>query len=351
MKKVIQRIAVAVAGLILLFCLAVVSLFLPIQTLDGQVNPVIVIVASTPSSCSTIPLKLVTGTNQLYGSNGSGGCSQIGGSGSQVYPGAGVAVSTGSAWGTSIAQSLVALLNVANTWTQGQIAPSWQLTTLTAGNSEPFFDDYYAVGTYSTAGGAIGLASGGNLCSGVNNTYLDANHPGNLVITSGTGGAGTGEYCGPNNGFASLVSVNSAVPWKWEAIVLVPSLPGTTAGSYQVGMAHTIAASPWANSNGTFYLSSTNGVANDWYCGSGSASLTFTDSTVAAVALTWVRLTIIWDGTLIHWYINSTQVCGTGTAGVTGLSMFPAGYTSVAQSASSVVLAVDSAYFYRGLTR
>jgi hypothetical protein len=62
--------------------LLIVSLFLPSLGWGQVSNPSIISVGSTPSSCGTLPLYVVANTNQLYGTNGSGGCSAIGGGGS-----------------------------------------------------------------------------------------------------------------------------------------------------------------------------------------------------------------------------------------------------------------------------
>lgn len=86
MKQWAKRIAFGIA----LLCAVVLLALLPVSFPSGGIaiaqinNPVIVIVASTPTSCSTLPLKIVTGTASLYGTNGSGGCTQIGGNSGAV---------------------------------------------------------------------------------------------------------------------------------------------------------------------------------------------------------------------------------------------------------------------------
>ena len=105
---------------------------------------------------------------------------------------------------------------------------------------------------------AIGTPTG-NSCS-PNNTYTDNNHPGNMLLTAGTGGTGTGVVCGLVSEANSVTSANTAQGWSWETAVYVPVLPGTTAAAYQAGLAHTPNANPWTTGIG-FYLSSANGVA------------------------------------------------------------------------------------------
>jgi hypothetical protein len=97
-----------------------------------------------------------------------------------------------------------------------------------------------------------------------------------------------------------------------------------------------------------FYLSSANGVANDWYCEYGT---TYTDTGVAAT-VAWNRLTMIQDGVKLHWYVGGAEVCGTGVA-IASLSSFtqiPA-WTSTAKSATSVLMSVDYVNFQRAVTR
>lgn len=235
--------------------------------------------------------------------------------------------------------------NVANTFTAAQTAPAFNLQSKAAGPYSTFFDDFYTQANIGHL--AIGSASG-NLC-GENQTYLDLNHPGNILITSGTGGTGTGDVCsvyGPQLG--QIASANSSsLGWTWETAVYVPVLPGTTVGAYQAGLTHTLQANPWTTGVG-FYLSSANGVANDWYCEYAS---TYTDTTVAAT-VAWQRLTIVSDATKVHWYIGGTEVCGTGVAVASMPSTIqqPA-WSSTALSGTSVTMAVDYVDFQRAVSR
>ena len=84
MKRLLVKIAAGFA----LFCGVVLLALLPVSYPSGGIafaqvnNPVIIIVGSTPSACNTLPLQIVAGTASLYGTNGSGGCTQISGPGS-----------------------------------------------------------------------------------------------------------------------------------------------------------------------------------------------------------------------------------------------------------------------------
>lgn len=234
-------------------------------------------------------------------------------------------------------------------FTSAQIAPGWQLQTGSAGNSQPFFDDYYALGTYSTAGTAIGSASGGDNCVVATTTYVDANHPGNLTLNSGTGGSGTGFQCGPDN-VLGTASLPATAVWNWESPVLVPVLPGTTAGTYYAGVSHTTGTATWSNVSGNFYLSSANGTPNNWYCGIGGTA-SYTNSGVAATAVTWTRLTITSDGTNVRWYINGSLVCGPTAAFNNAQLVSPTQYAVIAGTSTSLAFAVDYGYFYHALTR
>jgi hypothetical protein len=169
-----------------------------------------------------------------------------------------------------------------------------------------------------------------------------------MLLTAGTGGTGTGILCGLVSEANSVTSANTSLGWTWETAVYVPVLPATTASAYQAGMAHTPNANPWTTGIG-FYLSSANGVANDWYCRYNSTS---TDSGVAATAA-WTRLTMVNDGTNVHWYIGGTQVCGTGVAigSMPSTTQYPAVWSATALSATSVTMAYDYINWQRAVSR
>jgi hypothetical protein len=223
-------------------------------------------------------------------------------------------------------------------------APSFNLQSVSAGPYSVFFDDFFSGA--NNASNVIGSTSTAS-CT-VNTTYTDNNHPGNLLLTSGTGGTGTGITCGLQSESPSVISPNTSQGWMWETVVYVPVLPGTTPGSYQAGLTHTPNANPWTTGI-NFYLSSANSVVNDWYC---AYSSTYTDSTVAATA-GWVRLTVVNDGALVHWYVNGTQVCGSGVAiaSMPSSAQYPASWSATALSATSVTMAVDYVDWQRAVTR
>jgi hypothetical protein len=228
--------------------------------------------------------------------------------------------------------------------------PTWVITSTTAwtgtipSQNSTFFDDFYTGA--NMANDPIGSPTGSS-CS-PNNTYTDNNHPGNMLLTAGTAGTGTGIVCGLVSEANSITSANTSQGWTWETAVYVPVLPGTTAGAYQAGMAHTPNASPWTTGIG-FYLSSANGVVNDWYCRYNSTS---TDSGVAAT-VAWTRLTMVNDGTNVHWYIGGTQVCGTGVAigSMPSTTQYPAVWSATALSATSVTMAYDYINWQRAVSR
>jgi hypothetical protein len=234
----------------------------------------------------------------------------------------------------------------ANTFTAAQTAPGFFPQAKTAGPYSVLFDDYYSgANNASNSIGTPTLAS----CA-VNTTYTDINHPGNLLLTAGTGGTGTGITCGYQSENPSVISANSSsVGWTWETAVYVPVLPGTTAGSFQGGLTNGPNANPWTTGI-QFYLSSANSVVNDWYCRYNSTS---TDSTVAAVAATWTRLTMVNDGTYVHWYINGTEAtaCKTAVGSMPSSPQYPASWSATALSATSVTMAVDYVDFLRATAR
>lgn len=246
----------------------------------------------------------------------------------------------------SAATANQAATNVANTFTAAQTAPGFFPQAKAAGPYSVLFDDYYSGA--NNASNSIGSPSGDS-CT-VNTTYTDINHPGNLLLTAGTGGTGTGITCGYQSENPSVLSPNSSsLGWTWETAVYVPVLPGTTAGSFQGGLTNAPAANPWTTGI-QFYLSSANSITNDWYCRYSSTS---TDSTIAAVAASWTRLTMVNDGTYVHWYINGTEAtaCKTTVGSMPSSAQYPASWSASALSATSVTMAVDYVDFQRATAR
>ncbi len=239
-----------------------------------------------------------------------------------------------------------AATNAANSFTAAQTAPGFFPQSKAAGPYSVLFDDYY-----SGANNAANIIGSSTTAScAVNTTYTDINHPGNLLLTAGTSGTGTGITCGYQSETPSVLSPNSgSLGWTWETAVYVPVLPGTTAGSFQGGLTNGPNANPWTTGI-QFYLSSANSVANDWYCRYSSTS---TDSTIPAVAATWTRLTMVNDGTYVHWYINGTEAtgCKTAVASMPSSAQYPASWSATALSASSVTMAVDYVDFQRATAR
>jgi hypothetical protein len=239
-----------------------------------------------------------------------------------------------------------AATNVANTFTATQTAPGFFPQAKSAGPYSVLFDDFYSGA--NNASNSIGTPTGAS-CT-VNTTYTDINHPGNLLLTAGTAGTGTGITCGYQSENPSVIAPNSSsLGWTWETAVYVPVLPGTTAGSFQGGLTDGPNVNPWTTGI-QFYLSSANSVTNDWYCRYSSTS---TDSTIAAVAATWTRLTMVNDGTYVHWYINGTEAtaCKTAVGSMPSSAQYPASWSATALSATSVTMAVDYVDFQRATAR
>jgi hypothetical protein len=231
-------------------------------------------------------------------------------------------------------------------FTGSPTAPGFFPQSRSAGPYSVLFDDYYSWA--NNAANNIGTPTGAS-CA-VNTTYTDSNHPGNILLTSGTGGSGSGITCGYQSENASVVAPNNAaLGWTWETAVYVPVLPGTTAGGFQAGLTGGPNANPWTTGI-QFYLSSANGVANDWYCRYGSTSI---DSTIAAAAATWTRLTMANDGTYVHWYVNGAEAtaCKTVVGSMPSGSQYPASWSATALSGSSVTMSVDYVDFQRATAR
>jgi hypothetical protein len=223
-------------------------------------------------------------------------------------------------------------------------APGFFPQSVTAGPYSIFFDDFYS-GANMT-GRPIGSATTDTCVT--SNLYTDINHPGNILITAGTAGAGTGIVCGLISENPSLTRANTSSGWTWETAVYVPFLPGTRAGSYQTGMAHAPNVNPWTTGIG-FYLSSANAITNNWYCRYSSTSI---DSHVAAT-VAWTRLTMVDDGALIHWYIGGTEVCGTGIpiARLPSTTQYPAVWSATTLSGTNVSMAYDYINWQRVVIR
>jgi hypothetical protein len=213
--------------------------------------------------------------------------------------------------------------------------------------------DFYVkndlVGETPLGNGPIGSPSGntGNTCT----TFMDNNHPGNTCAVSGTA-INTGEYLVVASGAPYIFSnaASNTNPWSFETAVYPSVLPATTASTYNVGFVHSYAANPNVTGFG-FVLSSGNSVANDWYCYYG-ATPTTVDSTVAAT-VAWHRLALVSDGTKLHWYVDGTQVCGTGVA-LSGLytnTIQPQWFAVTNTASTSVTLAVDYWTISEGVTR
>jgi hypothetical protein len=183
-------------------------------------------------------------------------------------------------------------------------------------------------------------------------TVLDNNHPSNWAIASGfsSSATGAGESIGPNGGAAMMFdAATNSNPWTWEAEVYVPVLPGTTAATYNVGLSHSnFTTVPWGTGI-NFSLSSGNGTANNWYC---QYSGTTTNTTTAATAA-WVRLTIQSDGTKVHWYINGSQVCGTGVVigSMPTATLEPAFAVAAQQETTSMLMYIDYEALQMAVTR
>jgi hypothetical protein len=207
-----------------------------------------------------------------------------------------------------------------------------------------WFDDFF-----STANNSLNQIGGSGATCSAANTYADANHPGNILLNTTAQPSGDGVTCGLQSTSGAVVGANTSAGWMWETEVYVPILPGTTAGAYQAGLSGTPNASPWTNGIG-FYLSSANATANDWYIRYGS---TATDCSIAAAAATWTRLTMVNDGTNVHWYVNGAQ-CGTGVAigSMPTNTMYAANWSAVTLTASTAVtMAVDYVDFQRAVSR
>ena len=239
---------------------------------------------------------------------------------------------------TSALASYAALAS-ANTFSLSQTAASFIPQSKAAGPNSVFFDDFFSTGNLVLA--AIGSQVGA-ACSTVN--ALDTNHPGIIEAVSGTGASGTGVAC--ILGASRVLVTPYLTSWTYETAVQPSVLPGTTSGSYQLGLSGTLAGDAWTSSIG-FNLSHANANANHWYCQDGG---TYVDTGVVAT-LAWSRMTIVNNGTNIIWYIGGSQVCSETSSGAPTSNMFLEWTSTTLTASTNVVLYVDYVNFNESVTR
>ena len=232
-------------------------------------------------------------------------------------------------------------------------ATQFNYPTVSAGPNGQEFSDLFT--TSGLGSGLVGscpaTCTAGTFA--VSSAEQDINHPGTVAITSGFSSTanGAGEYfIGESSGTYAALSLNTSPGWTFDTIVYVPVLPATTAASYEVGLYHNPGTLQNSGGGQGFYLSSANGVQNDWYCSYGAN--VNTDSGVAATAA-WTHLSMVQNGTNLLWYIKGVQVCGTGIpiASVTSITSYT-NWKVVAQTeTTAVTMYVDEFVFQRNLTR
>ena len=113
------------------------------------------------------------------------------GGGTMIWPPAGVAVSTGSAWGTSIAQANIALLNAANTFTANQ-----SINAILNFNGNLRLGNRTAQAPWNS--GTANISSDG---SGI---YINSSGTGPIVFNYDQGTGGVGFYNGATGQVASI---------------------------------------------------------------------------------------------------------------------------------------------------
>jgi hypothetical protein len=225
--------------------------------------------------------------------------------------------------------------------------------SVAAGPGSYYFNDFLAIGDLLKQ--TIGAADGSANCFYAGLESASANHPGVIDVISSATVTGTGVSCAitaqQSAGQMKLAALNTAPGWTWETDVSVTVLPGTHGMSYQAGLSNSLGVVPWTSGQG-FYLSSANANANNWYCSHGTSSLTFVDSGVTVTAQTYYRLSMVQDGTNLHWYINGTQVCGTGLAIASVQPTAGIEWESVElNTTTSGSMGVDYVTFTRAVTR
>ena len=235
-------------------------------------------------------------------------------------------------------------LSLQNIFTAVQTAPGWYPSQISGGPASWYFDDY--ITTTAVTGSGINSPTGQS-CGASNSTFATTNHPGVQLITSGTGGSGTGDTCVVVGQTPYII--NGGNPWIAEWQVIVPVLPGTTAGSYSMAMANGYNSIPYATNYAGWNLSSANTNANHWYCTEfGSTAL---DSGFTAVASTWYRMSLASDGTNLRWYINGSLVCGPQSLSTLTSAVTEPVFSALALSTTSVSMGNDYTTVTYGVSR
>lgn len=200
-----------------------------------------------------------------------------------------------------------------------------------------FFDDFLNIA--NLGGAAYGAASGNSLMAGING---DANHPGSAVLTSGTGGSGTGEGAAIAGANFSVYNLDTSPAWKMATNLKLSTL---TSARFLWGATNNFNA---AVSSG-YYIYYDSSVGANWQVVTQAGGTTSQDSGIAAEASAFVPLRIESDGVTVSFYINGA-LAKTSTTNFTAASL-RLSWQSVALSASSVVLTADYFSWWRNASR
>lgn len=279
-------------------------------------------------------------TAQLNDFSGSGGqngdiACDTNTTGSFLWLGAGVTSDVGNC--------NVPFLTATNVFTRAQVAPAFNVQSVTAGPWASEFNDIYSISTMGS--GVIGSPTGNSFA--INPASQDINHPGNAEISSGTV-SGSGEFATSEaSGSLPWQGLNASPAWSFETTVYVAALPSSVAASFEVGLYHNPNMIQNSGNGQGFYLSSLTANPNHWYCSYGAN--VNTDTGVTAT-LAWVRLSMTSNGTTVSWYINGTQVCTTPVANMTSITSY-INWKVMTNTTSNNALYLDYASFQRQLTR
>jgi len=214
--------------------------------------------------------------------------------------------------------------------------PAAKLPTYTHPASFAFTDFVFSDGA---AFAGIGSPSGniGYVGSGA----MDANHPGNLHIESGTvAGAGESGYIGAN---FSVIALASGPLWRWESAI---KLSTVTSAKLRAGIFASHVGNPPTEG---YFFQYDSAASPNWRAITTHGGTNDIDTLVPASAGAWIVLRMEGDATSTRFYIDDSLVA-TSTLN-RGDIILRIVWQAIANSTSNVMLDADYLIWFRNVTR